>query len=142
MRLTLTDILYLRTRDGDYTTTDNWRTPIAFVIDGEVVYAQAFSPVIGESIFLMNPVFTSKIEDIDGVLTEIVIASVGDVQTEMIVGEKFTSVLLSEPLIVEIIGGRDNAVAEGWLYDNDGFYLKEIVDGVEKRFNGMWDIVL
>lgn len=142
MKLTLTDIIYLKERDGDSATTGNWATPIAFVIDGEVVYAGAFSPVVGEDIFLMSPVFTSQMENIDGVPTEIVTASVGDVVTEMVVGEKFTSVLLSEPLIVEIIRGRDNAVMEGWLYDDDGFYLKEIIDGVEKRIDGMGNVVL
>ena len=142
MKLTLTDIIYLKERDGDSATTDNWATPIAFVIDGEVVYAGAFSPVVGENIFLMSPVFTSQTENIDGVPTEIVTASVGDVVTEMVVGEKFTSVLLSEPLIVEIIRGRDNAVMEGWLYDDGGFFLKEIIDGVEKRIDGMGNVVL
>ena len=142
MKLTLTDIIYLKERDGDSATTDNWATPIAFVIDGEVVYAGAFSPVVGENIFLMSPVFTSQTENIDGVPTEIVTASVGDVVTEMVVGEKFTSVLLSEPLIIKIIRGRDNAVMEGWLYDDDGFFLKEIIDGVEKRIDGMGNVVL
>jgi hypothetical protein len=142
MKLTLTDIIYLKERDGDSATTDNWATPIAFVIDGEVVYAEAFSPAIGENVFLMNPVFTSEIENIDGVPTEIVTASIGDVATDMVLDEKFTSVLLSEPLIVEIIRGRDNAVMEGWLYDDDGFYLKEIIDGVEKRIDGMGNVVL
>jgi hypothetical protein len=142
MRLTLTDIIYLKERDGESATTDNWATPIAFVINGEVAYAEAFSPPVGENIFLMNPVFTSKIENIDEVPTEIVTASVGDTATDMVLNEKFTSVLLSEPLIVEIIRGRDNAVMEGWFYDNDGFYLKEIIDGVEKRIDGMGNVAL
>lgn len=123
MKLTLTDILYLQQRDGDYTTTDNWATPIAFVIDGEVVYAQAFSPSIGENIFLMNPVFSSKTEIIDDVPTEIVVASVGNEMTEMILDEKFTSVLLSDPIIIRLIRGKDNAVMEGWSYGSDGFYI-------------------
>jgi len=69
MILTSKEIFYLYERDGDSTTSDNPATPIAFVIDGEVVFAEGFSPAVGENIFLLNPIFTSKMETIDGVLT-------------------------------------------------------------------------
>lgn len=141
MILTSKEIFYLYERDGDSTTSDNPATPIAFVIDGEVVFAEGFSPAIGENIFLLNPIFTSKMETIDGVLTEIVTASVDSVATDMVLDEKFTSVLLSEPLIIKIIRGRDNAVMEGWFYDDGGFYNKQVIDGVEYRIDGMGGIV-
>lgn len=141
MILTSTDIFYLRERDGDSTTTDNPATPVAFVIDGEVVYAHAFSPSIGDNIFLANPTYTSRIENIDGIDTEVVTATVGETSTDMILDEHFTAVLLSNALAIKIKRDTSILVNIGWKYDENGFYQSKYVDGVEKRIDGMGNIV-
>ena len=135
------DIFYLQSRDGDSTTTDNPATPIAFVIDGEVVYAHGFSPPIGEGIFLSNPTYSSRIELIDGEEKEVVIADVEGTITEMLLDELFTSVLLSEHLAIRITRDRTLYVDVGWMHDENGFYTFQLVDGIEKRLNGMLEIV-
>ena len=141
MRLTSTDVFYLRERDGDSTTTDNPATPVAFVIDGEVVAAEAFSPPIGDNIFLANPTYSSHVEEIDGKEVEIVTATVGDVSTEMILGELLTSVVLSSPLAIRISRETSRAVNAGWSHDDRGFYIMQTVDGVTRRLNGMGEVV-
>jgi hypothetical protein len=141
MRLTATDIYYLQERDGDSTTTDNPATPIAFVIDGDVVYAEAFSPPVAQSIFLANPTYSSATEEIDGQQVEVVTATVGETSTELIVSELFASVLLSNALVVLITRDKDLAVTAGWNHDSDGFYIMQRVAGVERRLNGMGDPV-
>lgn len=142
MILTATDIFYLRERDGDSTTTDNPATPVAFVIDGEVVAAEAFSPPIGDGIFLANPTYTSRIEEIDGQDIEVITAVVGEVSTDMILEELLISVLLSDAEAILIRRDTDRAVTTGWKHDENGFYIMEIVDGVERRLNGMGNIVV
>jgi hypothetical protein len=141
MILTETDVFYLFERDGDSTTTDNPATPVAFVIDGDVVAAEAFSPPIGDGIFLANPTYTSRIEEIDGKNVEVITATVGDVSTDMILGELLTSVLLSEPTAIRIRRDTSVAVAAGWKHDENGFYVTLTVNGVERRINGMGNIV-
>lgn len=141
MILTSTDIFYLRERDGEWPATDNPATPVAFVIDGEVVAAEAFSPPIGDNIFLANPTYTSRIEKIDGRDTEVVTATVGDVSTDMILDELLTSVLLSNAKAILIRRDTDLAVNTGWRHDENGFYIMQYVNGVERRLNGMGKVV-
>jgi hypothetical protein len=144
MILTTKDIFYLRERDGDSTTTDNPATPVAFVIDGEVVAAEGFSPPIGDGIFLANPTYTSRIESIDGEDVEVITATVGEISTDMILNEHLTSVLLSNAEAILIRRDSDRAVNAGqgqaWKHDENGFYLIETVNGVERRLNGMGNI--
>jgi hypothetical protein len=140
MILTEIDIFYLRERDGEYPETDNPATPVAFVIDGEVVAAEAFSPPIGDGIFLANPTYTSRTETISGVDVEVITATVGELSTDMILNEHLTSVLLSDAEAILIRRDRDLAVNTGWKHDENGFYLMETVDGVEHRLNGMGNI--
>lgn len=144
MILKLSDILYSSERDGTYDgiggpTVEHPVTPIAFVIDGEVVFAQGFSPSIGDNIFLANPTYTSRIEFIDGIETEIVIANVNGVVTEMIVEDLFTAVLLSNPLAILI--NRNSLVDTGWNHDENGFFIMQSIDGVEKKINDMGDVI-
>lgn len=141
MILTATDIFYLRERDGDSTTTSNPATPVAFVIGGDVVAAEAFSPPIGDNIFLANPTYTSRMEEIDGQTVEVVTATVGDVSTDMIVDELLTSVLLSNPTAIRIERDKSIMVTAGWKHDEDGFYIMQTVGGVERRLNGMGNVV-
>lgn len=140
MILTERDIFYLRERDGDSTTTDNPATPVAFVIDGDVVAAEGFSPPIGDGIFMANPTYTSRIEQIDGVDVEVITATVGEVSTDMILNEHLTAVLLSNAEAILIRRDSDLAVNTGWKHDENGFYLMETVDGVERRLNGMGNV--
>ena len=140
MILTERDIFYLRERDGDSTTTDNPATPVAFVIDGDVVAAEGFSPPIGDGIFMANPIYTSRIEQIDGVDVEVITATVGEVSTDMILDEHLTAVLLSNAEAILIRRDSDLAVNTGWKHDENGFYLMETVDGVERRLNGMGNV--
>ena len=144
MILTERDIFYLRERDGDSTTTDNPATPVAFVIDGDVVAAEGFSPPIGDGIFMANPTYTSRIEQIDGVDVEVITATVGEVSTDMILNEHLTAVLLSNAEAILIRRDSDRAVNAGqgqaWKHDENGFYLMETVDGVARRLNGMGNI--
>ena len=142
MMLTATDIFYLQERDGDYTTTDNYATPIAFVIDGEVADSQAFSPPIADAIFLANPTYTSRTEEIDGQSTEVITATVGDVSTDIIVDELLTAVLLSNPTAIVIQRDTDMNVAAGWRHDENGFYIMSPSEDGEIRINGMGEIVL
>jgi len=145
MILTAKDIFYLRERDGDSTTTDNPATPVAFVIDGEVVAAEGFSPPIGDGIFLANPTYTSRIENIDGKDVEVITATVKGISTDMILNEHLTAVLLSNPKAILIRRDTDIAVSAGlgqvWRHDENGFYFIETVNGIEKRINGMGDAV-
>ena len=135
------DIFYLQSRDGDSTTTDNPATPIAFVIDGEVVFAHGFSPPIGDGVFLSNPEYSSRIELVDGEEKEITIANVDGVVTEMLLDELFTAVLLSNPLAVRITRHSSRYVDVGWMHDENGFYTMQVIDGVQKRLNGMLEVV-
>jgi len=144
MILTSYDIFYSSERDGTYDgigapAVEHPVTPIAFVIDGEVVFAQGFSPSIGDNIFLANPTYTSRIEFIDGVETEIVIADVNGVITEMIVDDLFTAVLLSNPLAILI--KKNSLVNTGWSYDENGFFAMQSIDGIEKKINDMGNII-
>lgn len=141
MILNKKDIYYLRSRDGAYPDVENPATPVAFVIDGEVVYADGFSPPIGDNIFLANPTYTSRIENIDGIDTEIVTATVGEVATDMILDEYFTAVLLSNPIAVLINRNDSILVDVGWKYDSNGFYQTKNVNGILKRINGMGNFV-
>lgn len=141
MILTATDIFYLRERDGDSTTTDNPATPVAFVIDGEVVAGEAFSPPIGDGIFLANPTYTSRIEKINGEDVEVITATVGEVSTDMILDELLTAVLLSDAEAILINRNTDRAVGIGWKHDENGFYVMEMVDGVARRINGLGNVV-
>jgi hypothetical protein len=141
MILTSIDIFYLLERDGDSTTTSNPATPVAFVIDGDVVAAEAFSPPIGDGIFLANPVYSSRIENINGQDTEVITATVGEIATDMILDELLTSVLLSNATAILIRRDTDIAVNAGWKHDENGFYVMQMVDGVERRLNGMGVIV-
>ena len=140
MILTERDIFYLRERDGEYPETDNPATPVAFVIDGDVVAAEGFSPPIGDGIFMANPTYTSRIEQIDGVDVEVITATVGEVSTDMILNEHLTAVLLSNAEAILIRRDSDLAVNTGWKHDENGFYLMETVDGVERRLNGMGNV--
>ncbi len=144
MILQLPDILYSSERDGTYdgiggSVVEHPVTPIAFVIDGEVVFAQGFCPHIGDNIFLANPIYTSRTEFIDGVETEIIIANVNGVITEMIVSDLFTAVLLSNSLAILI--NKNSLVDTGWSHDENGFFVMQLVDGVEKRINDMGDVI-
>lgn len=141
MILTATDIFYLQERDGDITTTKNPATPVAFVIDGEVVAAEAFSPPIGDNIFLANPTYTSRIEKINGRDTEVVTATVGDVSTDMILDELLTSVLLSNATAIRILRDTSLKVNIGWKHDEKGFYSMQAVNGVMRRIDGMGKVV-
>ena len=145
MILQLSDILYSSERDGTYDgiggpVVEHPVTPIAFVIDGEVVFAQGFSPSIGDNIFLANPTYSSRVEIIDGVETEIVIANVNGAITEMIVNNLFTSVLLSNPNAVPIT--RGSLVNVGWKYDENGFFLIESFNNVKRRIDENGIVVL
>lgn len=135
------DIFYLRERDGQYPEVERPACPVAFVIDGEVVFAHGFSPAIGDNIFLANSTYSSRMETIDGIDTEIVIADVGGVITEMIVGELFTSVLLSNALAVPISRTTSLLVNTGWKHDEYGFFQLQSINGVSKRINGMGVVV-
>jgi hypothetical protein len=142
--LQTSDIFYSSERDGTYDgingpAVEHPVTPIAFVIDGEVVFAQGFSPNIGDNIFLANPTYTSRIEFINGVETEIVIANINEVITEMIVNDLFTAVLLSNPLAILI--NKHSLVNTGWNYDENGFFIMQSIDGVEKKINDMGDVI-
>lgn len=144
MILKTADILYSPQRDGSYDGISGPQvahavTPIAFVIDNEVVFAQGFSPSIGDNIFLANPTYTSRIESIDGVETEIVIANVNGAITEMIVDDLFTAVLLSTPLAVLI--EKHSLVNTGWSHDENGFFIMQLIDGVQKRIDSMGNVV-
>lgn len=144
MILKTADILYSPQRDGSYDGISgppvaHAVTPIAFVIDNEVVFAQGFSPSIGDNIFLANPTYTSRIESIDGVETEIVIANVNGAITEMIVDDLFTAVLLSTPLAVLI--EKHSLVNTGWSHDENGFFIMQLIDGVQKRIDSMGNVV-
>lgn len=141
MILTAQDVFYLQSRDGDSTTTDNPATPIAFIVDGDVVVANGFSPPIGEGVFLSNPNYSSRIEVIDGEEKEIVIANVDGVITEMLLDELFTAVLLSNPLAIKLTRESSRYVNVGWMHDENGFYITQLVDGVETRLNGMLEVV-
>lgn len=141
MILSRYDIFYDRSRDGHYPEVTNPATPVAFIIDGEVVFADGFCPSIGDNIFLANPQYTSRLEVIDGIETEIVVATVGTTVTEMVVDELFTSVLLSEPLAIRITRTDSIMVDVGWKYDENGFYQMQEIDGVVKRINGMGNFV-
>jgi hypothetical protein len=141
MILNKTDIYYEPTRDGEYPAVEKPATPVAFVIDGEVVYADGFSPPIGDNIFLANPTYTSRIENIDGVDTEVITATVGETSTDMILDEHFTAVLLSYPLAIEITRTGSKFVDVGWKHDSNGFYQMKDVDGVMKRIDGMGNVV-
>jgi len=145
MILKSSDIFYSSERDGTYDgisgpAVEHPVTPIAFVIGGEVVFAQGFSPSIGDNIFLANPTYTSRIEFIDGVETEIVIANVNGVVAEMIVDDLFTAVLLSNPLAILI--KKRSLVNTGWSHDENGFFVMQSIDGVERRINEMGDVIL
>jgi hypothetical protein len=142
MILTATDVFYLLERDGDSTTTDNPATPVAFVINGDVVAAEAFSPPIGDNIFLANPTYTSRMEEINGEQVEVITATVGDTSTDMILDELLTSVLLSDPIAIRIERDKSIAVAAGWKHDEKGFYVMQTVGGVERRINGMGNVVV
>ena len=141
MILTAKDIFYLRERDGDSTTTDNPATPVAFVIDGEVVAAEGFSPPIGDGIFLANPTYRSRIESIDGEDVEVITATVGEISTDMILNEHLTAVLLSNAEAILIRRDTDIQVSavmgQVWRHDENGFYFMETVNDVERRINGM-----
>jgi hypothetical protein len=141
MILTETDVFYLRERDGDSTTTDNPATPVAFVINGDVVAAEGFSPPIGDNIFLANPTYTSRMEEIDGEQVEVLTATVGDVSTDMILGELLTSVLLSNPTAIRIERDKSIAVTAGWKHDENGFYIMQKIGGVDRRIDGMGRVV-
>lgn len=141
MILTATDIFYLKERDGDSTTTDNPATPIAFVIYGDVAATEAFSPPIADAIFLANPTYTVRTEEIDGQNTEVITATVGDVLTDMIVDELLTAVLLSDPTAVLINRDTDMNVSAGWSYDENGFYIMEASEDGVIRINGIGEIV-
>jgi|688.fasta_scaffold265458_2 hypothetical protein len=142
MILTATDIFYLQERDGDSTTTDRPATPVAFVINGEVVAAEAFSPPIGDNIFLANPAYTARMEEINGEQVEVITATVGDTSTDMILDELLTSVLLSEPTAIRITRDKSLQVAAGWKHDEKGFYIMQTVGGVERRIDGMGNVVV
>lgn len=144
MILQTSDIFYSSERDGTYDGIDgpvveHPVTPIAFVISGEVVYAQGFSPSIGDNVFLANPTYTSRIELINDIETEIVVANVNGTITEMVVNDLFTAVLLSNPLAILI--DKHSLVNTGWSYDENGFFVMQLIDGVERKINGMGDVV-
>lgn len=141
MILTAQDVFYLQSRDGDGSTTDNPSTPIAFVVDGDVVVANGFSPPIGEGIFLSNATYSSRVGLVDGEEREIIIADVDGTITEMALDELFTAVLLSNPLAVRLTKESSRYVDVGWMHDENGFYIMQLVDGVEKRLNGMLEVV-
>jgi len=141
MILKAEDIFYSKERDGEYPTVERPACPIAFVINNEVVFAHGFSPSIGDNIFLANPKYSSRIEIIDDVETEIVIAEVNGVITEMILDELFTSVLLSDALAVPISRTTSLYVNTGWKHDENGFFQTQFIQGVEKRINGMGVVV-
>lgn len=149
MILTSYDIFYEPSRDGvssqwgsshSFNIVEKPCTPIAFVIDGEVVLANGFSPSIGDNVFLANPTYSSRVEIIDGVETEIVIANVNGAITEMIVNDLFTSVLLSNPIAVPIT--RGSLVNVGWKYDENGFFLIESSNNVKRRIDENGIVVL
>lgn len=135
------DIFYSQERDGRYPEVERPACPIAFVIGGDVVFAHGFSPSIGDNIFLSNPTYSSRVETIDGVETEIVIANVNGTITEMIVNDLFTSVLLSDSLAVPISRTTSLYVNVGWKYDENGFFQTQTINGVSKRVNGMGQVV-
>lgn len=137
MILSMQDVLYSPTRDGEWPDVERPACPIAFVIDGEVVYAHGFCPEIGDNIFLANPTYSSRTDNVDGVDVEVVIATVGDTSTEMILSEELTAILLSEPVAAPITRETSLYVEVGWLYDENGFYSFKTIDGESKRVNGM-----
>lgn len=141
MRLTTQDVIYSLERDGQQTGV-----AVAFVIDGDVVYADAFSPKAGE-FFLTNPTYSSFTETIDGNEVEIIRVTdeygVEDPNgiSELILNELFTAVLLSEPKAIRITRDRSRQVATGWKHDDEGFYIMQMIDGVERRIDGMGRVV-
>jgi hypothetical protein len=141
MILTKYDIYYDPIRDGQYPAVEKPATPVAFVINGEVVYAHGFSPSIGDNIFLANPTYTSRMETVNGAEVEVVTATVGSTSTDMIVDEHFTAVLLSYPLAIEITRTGSILVDIGWKHDERGFYQMNDIDGVAKRIDGMGNVV-
>ena len=135
------DIFYLEERDGYYPEVERPASAVAFVIAGEVVFAHGFSPAVGDNIFLANPTYSSKIQNIDGVDTEIVIADVDGVITEMIVSELFTCILLSNALAVPMSRTTSLLVNKGWKHDVYGFYQLQVINGVSQRIIGMGVVV-
>lgn len=141
MRLTTQDVIYSLERDGQQTGV-----AVAFVIDGDVVYADAFSPSAG-AFFLTNPTYSSFIETIDGNEVEVIRVNnesgVEDVNsiTELILNELFTAVLLSEPKAIRITRERSRQAATGWKHDDEGFYIMQTINGVERRIDGMGRVV-
>jgi hypothetical protein len=135
MRLTTQDVIYSLERDGQQTGI-----AVAFVIDGDVVYADAFSPSAG-AFFLTNPTYSSFTEVIDENEVEIVRATDESSTTELILNELFTAVLLSEARAIRITRERSRQVATGWKHDDEGFYIMQTIDGVERRIDGMGRVV-
>lgn len=147
MILTSDDIFYKPSRDGvaaDFGTSHSYNvvekpcTPLAFIIDGEVVLANGFTPHIGDNIFLANSIYTSRIDETSG--AEIILANTDGAVTEIAVDEMFTAVLLSNPLVVPIV--RGSLVNVGWKYDEDGFFITELINGIEQRIDQFGENVL
>jgi len=141
------DIFYKPSRDGvaaDFGTSHSYEvvekpcTPLAFIIDGEVVLANGFTPHIGDDVFLANSIYTSRVDETSGV--EIILADTDGTVTEIAVDEMFTAILLSNPLVVPIVKG--SLVNIGWKYDEDGFFTTELINGVEQRIDQFGETVL
>lgn len=141
MALTMSDVFYNPQRDGEWPNVERPCAPIAFIINGNVVFANGFCPSIGDNIFLANPIYSSRIDTVDGEDIEVVIATVDDSTTEMILSEEFTAVLLSEPLAIQIDRETSRFVEVGWKYDENGFYSFRLVNGVDTRINGMNQVI-
>ena len=137
MALSMSDVFYNPERDGEWPNVERPCSPIAFIINGNVVFANGFCPDIGDNIFLKNPTYSSRIDTIDGENVEVVIATIGDSTTEMVLSEQFTALLLSEPLAVQIDRNTSRFVEVGWKYDDSGFYSFKLINGIETRVNGM-----
>ena len=114
---------------------------IAFVIDGTVVYVNAFNIELSKKIFLDGCTYSSNIEDISGITHEVNTASNGFYNIKFIVDDFLTSILLSNPPIVKLRIPEDRKVSSGWLYDGSIFYKNKVIDGVVRVVNGEGDVI-
>ena len=114
---------------------------IAFVIDGTVVYVNAFNIELSKKIFLDGCTYSSNIEDINGTNHEVITASNGFYNIKFIVDDFLTSILLSNPQIVKLRIPEDRKVRSGWLYDGSIFHTNRVIGGIERVINGEGDVI-
>lgn len=111
------DIVFNAQRDGIP------GVPIAFVIDGEVANANAFSPPFANEYLLSSPEFSSEIIIENEEEFEVVKITTASSSVTVRVNDLFTAVLLSNPKIIVLDFKNDSHVVAGWQHDEQGFYV-------------------